>query len=301
MCVLLWHYGSPDRAEEIIEFLRGIVPASQLDSYAQVYLKKYTYVGWSPQNSNVRNLASRLEDALKPIHRGIKVFTGSKHWRPSLTQSLEKALEEGFSVAVVVPLVPFDSRWLLSDYAEALTQWENRATALKTIWVTGFYRHPQYISNWVEKIRRVLGELNPSAGGVAVTTSFHAIPLNRVLPGETYLEETKWLGAEVASRLPQRCELSYQSAATTRVKWSKPSVVEVMTQLGREGYSDLLVAPMGFVYDHLETIFDVDVVLKEAGIVEGVNVYRVAAPNDSPWFARMLADIVGSRVYNHKD
>ncbi|MEM3670592.1 MAG: ferrochelatase [Thermoprotei archaeon] len=292
-CVILWHYGSPERLEDIPAFLSGIVPPSMLTSYTEIYSKKYSYIGWSPQNHRVNSLANKLKLSLNGGHAEFGVLTGSKHWKPSLKGSLELAVKKGFNRAFVIPLIPFRSKWLLSEYTEALSQWVGDNRGFDVTLVDGFYDHPAYVSNWVEQIRALLDELSDQAGKTAVVTSFHAIPLGKLSQEEAYLEQTKWLHSQVALKLPDvRTELSYQSAATTRVKWSKPSVVETMIQLSREDYSNIVVAPMGFVYDHLETIFDIDVVLKEAGIVAGVNVFRVPAPNDSDWFATMLAELV---------
>jgi ferrochelatase len=292
--VLLWHYGSPRTESEIREFLSGVVPANKLEVYTESYTRKYRYVGGSPQNQQVDALASKLSLLLTQAGLLTRVSRGTKHWKPSFQESIDQAIQEGFKQITVVPLVPFASEWLLREYREAVVRSQNKlGSDAKVRMVRPYYLESEYVDGWTKEILATNGAPSSSNAESAVVLSFHAIPLARLTANETYLAETRQLAHIISSKLPNiRTELAYQSAATTSLEWSKPSIVEQIVALGEQGFKKVTVAPVGFVYDHLETVFDIDVVLWEAGVFLGVDITRVPAPGASAWFAQLLCRLV---------
>jgi ferrochelatase len=294
VCVLLWHYGSPAAESEIREFLRGVVPASKLETYTESYVRKYRYVGGSPQNREVDALALKLSTLLERAGLPARVSNGTKHWKPSFRDSVVQAVRDGYARITVVPLVPFASNWLLKEYREAVADSQhNLGSGAEIRMVPPYCFEPEFIDGWANEITAAHTSQPIENTGSAVVLSFHAIPLVRLTGDETYLKETRELANAISSKLTNtRTELAFQSAATTSLEWSKPSIVERIVALSEQGYKKVTVAPVGFVYDHLETVFDIDVVLWEASVFLGVDVTRVPAPGSSQWFAHLLCRLI---------
>jgi ferrochelatase len=164
-------------------------------------------------------------------------------------------------------------------------------------WVCSFPDHPAYIDSFVQSIQRELEKFS-DPGNVHLLFSAHSIPESYVRNGDPYLEQTKKSMELIMDRLGRRnpYQLSFQSKIGP-VKWLEPSTNEIIAKLGKEGVDDVLVIPISFVSEHIETLYELDILYKKLAADSGVaNFRRVPALNSDPAFIRALAEIVESTL-----
>lgn len=291
--VLLMGYGSPDGPADLTGYLtdvlRGRVPPPGM---VREYERRYALIGGSPQNRILASLRGKLETRLA-AHGGPRVYLGTKHWRPHLAEVVPRMAAEGVRRAVAVPLSPFASTWILEPYRATLAEGVRRAaTPIEVEMRTGWHLDPHLIGYWRDAIRHELAALaDPEA---LVLLSAHSLPVRYRERGDPYpeiLAATSRAIAE-AGRLP-RWEFTYQSAGNTTEPWLGPDITERMLAGQERGVTTQLIASFGFVFDHLETLYDLDVGVREFAEGHGIGYHRVPMPNDSDAIVEALAATVG--------
>src|SRR5262249_31588119 len=165
--------------------------------------------------------------------------------------------------------------------------------ALNTSWISTWAEHPTYIESFSSLISEELGKFK-EPDRVQLLFSAHSIPESYVREGDPYLDQTKATVERIMDRLGRRntYELSFQSKIGP-VKWLEPATNDVIARYGEEGIRDVLVVPVSFVSEHIETLYELDILYKDLADESGIpNFRRVPALNSDPLFIRALADIV---------
>jgi ferrochelatase len=271
-------YGSPEDdkgVEAYFTHIRGGRPPSAL-ALAELRAR-YRAIGSSPLTAITRAQAAALGEAL-----GLDVFVGMKHASPFIADGAAQARAAGITRLVGLPLAPHHAEMSLGAYRDALT----RAWDRELVFVSGFHDHPAF----VVAVRRLLAEALAAFGAERIFFTAHSLPARIESEGDHYRErllESCELVAEGLS-LPG-WEFAFQSASHTGEHWLGPDLLE---RLAEAGVRKALVCPIGFVADHLEVLYDIDVEAKAYARELGIELRRTASFNARPEFIAALASVV---------
>jgi ferrochelatase len=288
--VLLMGYGSPNGSEDLPSYLAEVLhgrPPSQ--EMMDEYVRRYDLIGGSPQNRILASLRGKLERRLGRSRPGTKVFLGVKHGHPALRDVIPEAARGGFRRLVAVPLSPYASTWISEPYQAGVAEGIQAAPSPIDVDVRlGWHLDPNWIGYWNRSIR---SELDKSSDpGTAVFLSAHSLPQRMRDRGDPYPEilvETSDAIARAAHLL--RWSFTYQSAGNTTESWLGPDITDGMLHWQRKGAQTQLVASFGFVFDHLEVLYDLDVVVRQFAETHGIEYRRVPMPNDADEVVEALA------------
>jgi ferrochelatase len=229
-----------------------------------------------------------------------QTFVGMCTWHPFLGEAIEKIEESGVENLIILPLFPQYSVTTTGSGFAVLRRLieSNPYFKKKSVqWISSWPEHPTYVQSFAQAIERELAKFaNPNAAHILF--SAHSIPESYVREGDPYLDQTKKTVELIMDRLGRKnpYQLSFQSKIGP-VKWLEPFTSDIITQLGKQGIHDVLVVPISFVSEHIETLYELDILFQKIANEAGVtNFRRVPALNSDPTFIRALADIVESTL-----
>jgi len=285
--VILMAYGSPDRLSDVPAYyadIRGGRPIrpEQLDDLVARYraLGIDDAQGPSPLNAITEDTRASLERVL-----GLPVFTGMRHWQPRIGAAVEDALERGHDTLVGLVLAPHWSSLSIAKYLELFEQAVARRA--ETRFVREWGTEPGFVELLGQRIRAAR-----RADSHVVFTA-HSLPARIVEIGDTYPESLLQTARLVADRAAiSDWSFAFQSESPTGEPWLGPDILDHLTELRRSGVEEVLVCPVGFVSDHLEIRWDIDVEAVERARELGLRLTRIAMPNADPDFVETLATIV---------
>lgn len=287
---LLMGYGSPTGAEDLPSYLadvlRGRPPSAAM---VAEYVRRYDRIGGSPQNRILASLRGKLEQRLGRDRPGARVFLGVKHGHPALRDVIPEAARAGFRHLVAVPLSPYASTWISEPYQEGVAGGIRAAPSPIDVDVRlDWHLDPNWLRYWTRAIRAELTH-HPAPMG-AVLLSAHSLPQRMRDRGDPYPEILHETADAIArSARLERWSFTFQSAGNTTEPWLGPDITEVMLDWQRRGARSQLVASFGFVFDHLEVLYDLDVVIGEFAEAHGIEYRRVPMPNDTEEVVEALA------------
>ncbi len=277
--IVLMAYGSPSRAEDVrpyLEDVRGRRPVS--DEAVEELAERYRRIGGRSPLDDV----TEAQRAALELELGAPVFVGMKHWRPRISEAVEAALGAGATRIVGLVLAPHYSRLSIGGYRERLE--EALADRAELVLVESWHDEPAFLDVLADRVRGT---------DAWVVFTAHSLPERILADGDPYREqllETSHLVAERAGL--ERWSFAFQSASTTGEPWLGPDVLEELERLRADGVSKVLGAPVGFVSDHLEILWDLDVEARERADELGLEWARTESLNDEPAFVHALAEVV---------
>jgi protoporphyrin/coproporphyrin ferrochelatase len=281
--VVLMAYGSPEGPEDVrpyLEDVRGGRPVS--DEAVEELAERYRRIGGrSPLDEVTEAQRAALEREL-----GLPVFVGMKHWRPRIAEAVDVALAGGATGIVGLVLAPHYSRLSVGQYRERLEA--AVAGRAEIVLVESWHDCPGFVDLLADRVRGT---------DAWVVFTAHSLPERILAEGDPYrgqLLETSQLVADRAGL--ERWSFAFQSASQTGEPWLGPDVLEELERLRDAGVRKALVAPVGFVSDHLEILWDLDVEARERADELGLELERIELPNDDPAFVRALAGLVEERL-----
>src|SRR5262249_17179980 len=316
--VLLFNLGGPETLRDVKPFLYRLfsdpeiirvkwTPVRNLLAYMIATLRHKTSEGYYKQiggGSPLRRLTEEqsraLESQLKSRGTDVQIFVGMCTWHPFLAEAIERIQKSGVDTLVILPLFPQYSVTTTGSGFAVLRRLIDQRPGFKKLniqWISCWPDQPTYIQAFAEAIERELARFS-TPSKVHILFSAHSIPERYVKEGDPYLEQTKKTVELVMDRLGRRnpYQLSFQSKIRP-VKWLEPFTSDVITKLGKEGLEDVLVVPISFVSEHIETLYELDILFKKIADDAGVkNFRRVPALNSDPTFIRALAEIVESTI-----
>ena len=281
--VILMAYGSPSRAEDIRPYLEDIREGRPVSEAAVEELtERYRRIGGcSPLDDATEGQRTALEREL-----GLPVFVGMKHWRPRIAEAVEQALAGGADTVVGLVLAPHYSRLSVQGYRERLEEALQGRAELR--FVESWHTHEQYLDVLADRVR-------DSEAHVVFTA--HSLPARILDEGDPYrdqLLETSRLVAERAGL--GSWSFAFQSESPTGEPWLGPDILDELDALQTKGIERVLVCPIGFVSDHLEILWDIDIEAVERAGELGLGLERIDSLNDDPAFIRGLAELVRQTV-----
>jgi ferrochelatase len=298
--VLVMSYGTargPEEVESYYTHIRGgRRPSPEL---LEELRERYRAIGGrSPlleiTERQVRGLEAELND------RGdarFRAYNGMKHQSPYIEDAVRAMADDGLSRAVGIVLAPHYSRMSVGQYVERAGT-AARGHGLDTTFVQSYHDHPEFVSFVAGRVQEALSSL-PAAvrEDVPVAFSAHSLPARILAEGDPYPQQLHDTANAVAERLGLRVYLTaWQSAGRTGEEWLGPDLSVVIRRLAEAGHRAVVSCPVGFVADHLEVLFDVDIEAQQAAREAGVTLVRTRSPNDDPAFLRVLATVVGEHL-----
>ncbi len=288
--VLLMGYGSPNGAADLPDYLRevlhGRTPSAEM---VAEYRRRYELIGGSPQNRILASLRSKLERRLRQHQPSTEVLLGVKHGTPALRDVVAEASRRGIRRLTAVATTPYPSLWIGEPYREGVADGQRAAPQPIDVDVRlDWHLDPNWIRYWARAITRELGHLQDP--GRTVLLSAHSLPQRMLERGDPYpelLQETSRAIAGAAKL--DRWSFTYQSAGNTTEPWLGPDITDTMVDWKGRGATSQLVASFGFVFDHLEVLYDLDVVVREFAGSRGIDYRRVPMPNDADEVVEALA------------
>lgn len=288
--VLLMAYGSPAGPEDLAGYLAEVMHGANPDAtIVREYVRRYERIGWSPQTRITASLRDKLERRLRKDRPGTRVFLGNKHWRPNLSTVIPEAAREGFRHLVAVPLSPYASIWIMEPYRAGVAEGiRAAATPIQVDVRAGWHLDPNWIGYWSRAIRTELGRIDDPDR--CVLLSAHSLPQRFRDRGDPYPELVQATATAIAAEAGlDRWSFTFQSPGNTTEPWLGPQIEEVMDGWKARGAETQLVASAGFVFDHLEVLYDLDVVVREYAEAHDIRYVRVPMPNDSDDVVEALA------------
>ena len=281
VAVVLMAYGSPDRLEDVPAYyadIRGGRPIKP--ELLEDLVARYRRLGI--EDSNPLNEITEATRAALEAELGLPVFTGMRHWQPRIADAVEGALEVGADEIVGLVLAPHYSSMSIERYRTQLV--DAVAGRAEIRFVERWGAEPGFVDVIAERV----------AGTDAhVVFTAHSLPARIVEIGDTYPESLLQTARLVADRAAiSDWSFAFQSESPTGEPWLGPDILDHLTELRRSGVEEVLVCPVGFVSDHLEIRWDIDVEAVERAQELGLRLTRIAMPNADPDFVATLTTIV---------
>jgi len=296
--VLLIAFGGPERAEDVRPFLRRVtegrrIPEARLEEVA----RHYEAIGTrSPLNELTRRQAAALSASMAAGGDSRPVYVGMRNWPPLIADALGAMRMAGRRRALGIILSSFqtEASWDRYQADVAAARAALGAGAPEVVFAPPWADHPCFIAAAAERLAEALGRVpaDRRADAPVIFTS-HSVP-QAMAARSPYAAQLAAAARAVADRLGRaRWSIAYQSrSGSPSDPWLEPDVGDAIRQLAGAGARDVVVSPIGFVCDHVEVLYDLDVEARQVAGAAGVGFQRAAALNDHPSFVAMLADLV---------
>ena len=322
---LLLSFGGPEGPDEVLPFLETVtrgrgVPPERLAEVAEHY---YAVGGVSPINAQCRELLAGVRAA----GLDLPMYWGNRNSRPFIEDTVREMADAGVERAIAFVTSAYSSysacRQYYDDIDRAVAAAGPRAPAIDKI--RPYFNHPGFIEPWAAGVADALATLDPEArAGVRLVCTAHSVPVGMATASGSHTGGT-WVagraggggsvGGRVGGRYAQELrevsklvsertlgdsapfDLAYQSrSGPPSVPWLEPDVNEHLERLAKDGASGVVVAPVGFVSDHMEVVHDLDVEAAETAASLGLPFARAKAPGSTPRFAQMVCELVAERT-----
>ncbi|HEX9018697.1 MAG TPA: ferrochelatase [Anaerolineaceae bacterium] len=309
--VLVMAYGGPDSLDDIEPYLldiRGGRPTSP--ALVAEIRERYAQIGGRSPLLHITNAQARaLESSLNALARaegsppGYRVYVGMRHWTPYIADVVTQIAADGFDSGVAFCMAPHASRMSSGAYLQKLRDAQAKlAVPLQFDFIESWYDQPFLVQSLADKVRAAAQDF-PAAERSAIHYLFTAHSLPAVLkeqgdPYESQLLATARQLAEALSLSASQWSFAYQSAGAAAGQWLGPAIEDVLPELAAAGKRSILVAPVGFMADHVEILFDLDIEAQQIAQGLGMRLVRSQSLNDTASFISGLAEFIYRRAEN---
>jgi protoporphyrin/coproporphyrin ferrochelatase len=290
--VLLMAYGGPGSLDEVEPYLmdvRGGRPTSP--QLVEEIRGRYAQIGGrSPIRELTEAQAAGVRRALDGRGEGrLAVYVGMRHWHPYIRDTVARIVADGHDRVIGIVLAPHYSALSVGAYEKQLL--DAAAGRLETAIVRRWGDHPMFLDAVAGHVTQALGRF-PSRSDVQVLFTAHSLPERILAAGDPYPDELRASARAVAQRSGlDAWRVAFQSAGATPEPWLGPEAGALMTELAQDGHRAFLIVPIGFVCDHVEILYDVDIVYRSLAQRLGVRLERTASLNDDPLLVGAVADL----------
>lgn len=294
-------YGGPASLDDVEPYLldvRGGRPTSP-KLVAEIKERYRLIGGRSPLVEITRAQANALEARLNSDGRDIRVYVGMRHWHPYIRDAVAQIIADRLAHVVVLCMAPHYSRMSVGAYFDKLRAAQSELGAtFDVIFIESWHDHPLLIQAITEKVQAALQKFPADArDAVQIVFTAHSLPERIMKDGDPYDMQLRETARAVAARLGlAQWRFCYQSAGRSGEPWLGPPVEKVIVELAEAGHKNILVAPVGFVADHVEVLYDIDIEAKRLAEAHGARLERTESLNTSPTFIEALVDIVKSKL-----
>ena len=287
--VLLLAHGSPDSPDEVPEFLRYVTGGRPLPPPVVEEIRhRYGLIGHSPLTQITLRQA---EGAARQL--GLSVYVGMRNWRPFTADAVRRMSNEGIQRAAVICMAPQNSRTSVGLYRSAL---ESAGPQFEYEFVESWHDHPLLIQAFAERCEQGWKRACTEAGAkVPVIFTAHSVPQRTIDSGDPYAEQARQTADLVAMEVPSlnvdQYTFAFQSQGMSGGPWLGPTVEETIETFKAQGHRGVFIQPIGFVCDHVEVLYDIDIAFRNFAGQRGMRLWRAESLNDSPALCAAIAEI----------
>lgn len=300
--ILLMAYGAASSLEDVPAYLQDIrggrKPSPDLVEQVR---KRYEAMGGS--SPLLRITLAQAEALEKRMNGGaiskVRVYIGMRHSAPSIMDAVKAIRLDGHKGIVAMPLTPFFSKLSIGAYMKKFDEAvEGTGAPLSTLKIESWHLQPNLIAAWVEKVEKALAEFDSEERkNLRVIFTAHSLP-ERILQDQ---DPYPWQISQTIEAVAKGAgldsfEFAYQSRGATNEPWLGPDVGKIIDELAMEGCRSLLIVPIGFVSDHMETLYDDDVLYREQASKLGMHFERAESLNDHPLLIQAMSDAIRHRL-----
>jgi protoporphyrin/coproporphyrin ferrochelatase len=295
--VLLLAHGGPDSLEDVEPFLSNIRGGRPMPpKLVEVIKERYRLIGGrSPILEISRRQAQALDSRLNADGCPCRVYLGMRNWRPFIRETMEEIRRDGINRLLAMCLAPQNSRNSVGLYFQHVRDAERKlGWEIPTDLIESWHCEPLLIEAFAEKLQQCLADF-PDGREDPPTILFtaHSLPEKILEEGDPYDREVRETAAAVASRCGiSSYRFAYQSQGATSETWMGPTVESVLEELSKSGVRRVVLAPIGFVADHVEILYDIDILFQKHASQRGILLRRPQSLNDSPALIGALAALV---------
>lgn len=305
--LLVLSFGGPESMDDVMPFLENVtrgrgVPRERLLEVAHHY---EMFDGVSPINAQNRALIAALQAEFETNGLNLPIYFGNRNWHPFLTDTMRQMRDDGVKNALAFFTSAYSSYSGCRQYRENImaAQEEVGEGAPKVSLLRKFYNHPGFVEPNIANIRAALEQIPAERrDGAYVAFTAHSIPQSMAdnCMYEVQLADTCQIIAEALNL--KQWKLVYQSrSGSPSIPWLEPDILDHMRDLHQQGTTDLVIAPVGFISDHMEVMFDLDVEALELAGELGMTMIRAASVGTHPQFVRMIYDLIIERMTQNPD
>jgi ferrochelatase len=293
--ILLLAHGSPDSPADIPEFMKHITGGRPVpDAVMQEVMHRYSLIGKSPLTEITMQQAEALQARL-----GLPVYVGMRNWKPFISDAVRQITASGIEKVVAICLAPQNSSTSVGLYSKVLAN--ERKPGLSVQFVESWHDHPLLVQAFAERLEPVWRQASAEMGrAVPVIFTAHSVPMRTIHAGDPYEKQAKETAQLVARRIagltPELRHFAFQSQGMTGGPWLGPTMETVMLEQKRQGHNGVVIAPIGFVCDHVEVLYDIDISFRQFAHEQQLELWRPESLNTSPTFIAALAKLASTRM-----
>jgi ferrochelatase len=293
--VLLLAHGTPETVEQIPAYLLNVTGGRPLPpTVVEEIQRRYALIGHSPLTEITLEQARLVEAELAAHSQCVPVYAAMRNWHPYIADVVRQMHAEGVEEAAVLCLAPQNSRTSTGLYRRAV-----ESSGLRIDFTENWADHPLLIAAFAERLRAAWTQLTAETGApVPVLFTAHSVPLRTVQTAEgqtadPYAKQAKRTATLVAESLPELAQwfFAFQSQGVSGGPWLGPTVEEKLESIAASGAKTVLLQPIGFLCDHVEILYDVDIFFRDFARKIGLRLERPESLNASPTLAKAIADL----------
>ena len=302
--LLLVAFGGPEGPDDVMPFLENVlrgknVPRERMLAVAEHYQR---FGGVSPINAQNRALIAALEAEFRSAGVSLPIYFGNRNWHPLLADTLRKMRDDGVRRALGFFTSAYSSYSSCRQYLENIAQAQREVgtDAPQIAKLRAYFNHPDFIEAWIDRVREAI-ELLPANDRPTMRLVFtaHSIPLSMAVNCryEDQLLEASRLVADALGVAAERWQLAYQSrSGPPSQAWLGPDIVDCLESLKAAGEHSVVVIPIGFISDHIEVLYDLDIAARQTTERLGLRMVRAQTLGAHPRFVKMIRELVVERM-----
>jgi protoporphyrin/coproporphyrin ferrochelatase len=305
--VLLLAHGTPKTVDQIPDYLRNVVSGRPMPQHVIEEIQhRYSLIGHSPLTELTLEQGRLVEAELAASGQLVSVYVGMRNWRPYIADVVRQMRADGVDEAAVICMAPQNSRTSVGLYERAV---KAEAGGLRIDFTRGWAQHPMLAEAFAERLRAAEAKITAETGAPApVLFTAHSVPTRTIEPppegGEQprqwpvgspdpYADDARKTAELVAQRVPEipRWWFAFQSQGASGGPWIGPTVEETLDLIAATGVKTLLLHPIGFLCDHVEILYDIDIAFRQYAARLGMRLERPESLNGSKTLAQAVADL----------
>jgi len=293
--ILLLAHGSPDSPADVPEFMRHVTGGRQVpDSVMKEVTHRYSLIGKSPLTEITTRQAEALQSKL-----GLPVYVGMRNWKPFIGEAVRQMVGHGINKVVAICLAPQNSSTSVGLYSKVLG--EERKPGMAVQFVDSWHDDALLVQAFAERLEPVWRQASAEMGAaLPVIFTAHSVPTRTIQAGDPYEKQAKETARLVAEKItgltPELRHFAFQSQGMSGGPWLGPTVESAMLEQKRQGHKGVVIAPIGFVCDHIDVLYDIDIGFRDFAKEQGLKMWRPESLNTSATFVSALAKLASTRL-----
>ena len=293
--VLLLAHGSPDSPDQIPEFMKSITGGRPVpEAVIEEVRHRYTLIGKSPLTELTRKQAEGLQKLLT-----VPVYLGMRNWKPFIADTVKEMMANGVEHVLAICLAPQNSSTSTGLYRKALMAEMKQEIAVE--FIESWHDHPGLIYAFAERLQPAWQRASEALGRPApIIFTAHSVPTRTIQAGDPYeqqaIETARLVGEQISGLTSDLRQFAFQSQGMSGGPWLGPTVESAILEFKKQGHKGVVIAPIGFVCDHVEVLYDIDIAFRQFATDEGMKLWRPESLNDSSTLIAALASLAASRL-----